>query len=113
MISHNNMGHPTIYKPNYNNYTLGFANSKDEAMMAQINKGVVAYIFNNFKNEFYIKSVDAVTGQVKFEEFSYEQIVQQEPEPAVTMADLNNMEQRILSQITQLLQKPKEEDVCG
>lgn len=113
MINHNNFTttnqQRNIIKPQ--NYSLspaqvlGFSNSKDEAMMCNVNKGCTAYIFDNFENKFYVKSVDTITGQVTFDEYEYTAVPKQapvQPQPEVTKQDLLDLKTSIMDSISTL-----------
>lgn len=98
------------------NIGIAVVNNKDEAMMMNVTKGYALYIFERYNPIFYIKDADAITGQVSFNEYKYEEV---QPQPApdtsnfVTKNDMEHFKNDIMSSIAALLEKQKEGEVCG
>lgn len=108
MINHMNLpnqGQPTRASSQQNVY-IAFVNNKDEAMMLNVPKGYTFYIFELYKPVFYMKNSDAVSGQISFSEYEYNEVVPQPaPDPSnfVTREDMNSFKDDIMSSIATLL----------
>jgi hypothetical protein len=90
------------------NTTIAFCSSREEALMMNVMRGFKAYIFNMFEPVFYLKTSDALTGEISFQDFSYEEIKKPEPVPtpapdAVTKADLADFKNDIMNSISTLI----------
>ena len=101
-----NIVRPEQYR--MSNTTITFCNSREEALMTNIPRGFTIYIFDKFSPVFYLKSSDAVTGEISFKDFSYEEIQKPEPEPAttpdvVTKSDLESFKNDIMNSISTLI----------
>lgn len=121
MINHiNQPGQPQVLKTgSYQigpNIGIAIVNNKDEAMMMNVTKGYALYIFERYNPIFYIKEADAISGQISFSEYEYEE-VQHKPAPDpsifVTKNDMNNFKNDIMNSIATLLAQQKEGDICG
>lgn len=92
-------------QPSQNTY-VAFVNNKDEAMMLNVPKGYTFYIYELYKPIFYIKSSDAVTGQISFSEYEYNEVIPQPaPDPTnfVTKNDMELFKNDIMNSISTLL----------
>ena len=121
MINHTNLpGQSQVLKTgSYQigpNIGIAVVNNKDEAMMMNVTKGYALYIFERYNPVFYIKDADAITGQVSFNEYKYEEVLPQPaPDPSnfVTKSDMDNLKNDILTSVAELLTKQKEGEICG
>lgn len=98
------------------NIGIAIVNNKDEAMMMNVAKGYALYIFERYNPIFYIKEADAVSGQISFSEYAYEEVIPQPaPDPSnfVTKNDMEVFKNDMMNSIAVLLAKQKEGDVCG
>lgn len=98
------------------NIGIAIVNNKDEAMMMNVTKGCALYIFERYNPIFYIKEADAITGQISFNEYEYNEIVRKPvPDPSnyVTKNDMDNFKNDIMNSIAVLLAKQKEGEICG
>lgn len=98
------------------NAGIAFVNNKDEAMMMNVTKGYTIYIFELLNPTFYVKSSDAITGQLSFSEYQYTEVIpKQAPDPSnfVTKSDMEYLKNDIMNSIAALLAKQKEDDICG
>ena len=98
------------------NIGIAIVNNKDEAMMMNVTKGCALYIFERYNNIFYIKEADAISGQISFNEYQYEEI-HRDPAPDtsnfVTKNDMEMFKNDMMNSIAMLLAKQKEGDICG
>lgn len=96
--------------------SIAFVNNKDEAMMINVAKGFAVYIFETMNPIFYVKEVDATTGQVSFCEYNYTEVI---PQPApdssnfVTKDDMNLFKNDLMNSIAAMISRQKEGEVCG
>ncbi len=101
-----NIVRPEQYR--VSNTIIAFCSSREEALMMNVTRGFTAYIFDRFEPVFYLKTSDALTGEISFKDFSYEEIKKPEPEPVttpdvVTKSDLESFKNDIMNSISTLI----------
>lgn len=105
MISHNNLGQIPQTRSN-SRLLIANVNNKDEAMMFNVPRGYVAYLFEYRNPLFYVKSCDEFTGQISFFEYKYDEVEPQpvpDPTSYVTRNDLMSFKDDIMQSINGLL----------